>query len=69
MANAICLDPIVGDNPKILILGTYPGKESLENKEYYKSNLNSFWYIIQQVFNNGEELNTYEDKCKVLKEK
>lgn len=68
MANAICLDPIAGDNPKILILGTYPGKESLENEEYYKSNRNSFWYIIQQIFNNGKEFGTYKEKCKVLEE-
>lgn len=67
MVNTINFEPIVGDNPQILILGTYPGKESLENQEYYKSNHNSFWYIIQQVFNNGEELSTYEEKCKVLK--
>jgi G:T/U-mismatch repair DNA glycosylase len=26
--------PIVGDNPRVLILGTLPGEESLRRREY-----------------------------------
>lgn len=37
------LQPIIDENSEILILGTMPGKESLESEEYYASPNNSFW--------------------------
>jgi hypoxanthine-DNA glycosylase len=43
-------EPIVDDNSKILILGTMPGKKSLEMHEYYAHPRNVFWQIILQLF-------------------
>lgn len=45
------LDPFWGDSPEILILGTFPGEESLrlakEGKfAYYGSRRNDFWKLV-----------------------
>lgn len=42
-------DPIVGDVPKLLILGSMPGEESLRQNQYYAHPRNHFWKLIAQV--------------------
>ena len=42
--------PIVGENPRILILGTMPSVKSLENEEYYGHGRNQFWRIMGDLF-------------------
>lgn len=59
--------PLVGENPKILILGTAPGQESLATKEYYSSRTNSFWKIVGIIYNQGNEFQDYGQKVEVLK--
>lgn len=44
------LQPIVGQNPKILILGTMPGKESLRAERYYNHPMNRFWPFMFEYF-------------------
>ena len=39
------------DKIKIVILGTFPGIESLNEKRFYQSNRNSFWKIMEGVLN------------------
>lgn len=56
------LQPIIDENSEILILGTMPGKESLESEEYYASPNNSFWKIVKQLFNSNMEFKDYEEK-------
>lgn len=58
--------PIVGNDPKILILGTAPGEKSLGAKEYYSNPRNCFWKIISHLFNNGVAFKDYEEKKKSL---
>lgn len=43
------LKAIVNEKSKILILGTFPGKESLESGEYYASKRNKFWNILFEM--------------------
>jgi TDG/mug DNA glycosylase family protein len=43
-------DPIVGENPRILILGTMPSVKSLEYEEYYGYGRNQFWRIMGDLF-------------------
>lgn len=38
-------------NPKTLILGSFPGKKSLEEKRYYANNGNKFWDFLLEAFN------------------
>lgn len=59
--------PIVFGNSQILILGTMPGKESLMTGEYYASSSNSFWKIIEAIYNNGNKFANYKDKVSCLK--
>ncbi|CAM1345553.1 DNA-deoxyinosine glycosylase [Tenacibaculum amylolyticum] len=58
--------PIIGNNPKILILGTLPGKESLRLQQYYGHPRNAFWKILFSLFKE-EEHNDYEEKVAFLK--
>lgn len=51
----IGLEPWVGVNPKVLILGTLPGDKSLENQAYYCSPTNSFWRIMRELFDDNLE--------------
>ncbi|MBG0782046.1 MAG: DNA-deoxyinosine glycosylase [Bacteroidales bacterium] len=44
-------DPICNENTKLLILGTMPGTESLEKKQYYANSRNFFWKLLSQVLN------------------
>jgi TDG/mug DNA glycosylase family protein len=41
------LAPIIGRDPEILILGSYPSIQSLEKGEYYGNPQNQFWKIME----------------------
>ncbi|MBS0416312.1 MAG: DNA-deoxyinosine glycosylase [Proteobacteria bacterium] len=45
-----CLDPIISDTSRVLILGTLPGDESLRLQQYYANPRNPFWAILAAVF-------------------
>ena len=52
---ALCgLEPIVGDGPRVLILGSFPGEASLRARRYYGHPRNHFWTLIGGVI--GEDL-------------
>lgn len=44
------LEPWVGNNPKVLILGTMPGDISIKQKTYYANPSNKFWEIMYSLF-------------------
>jgi double-stranded uracil-DNA glycosylase len=50
----IGLPPIVGAAPRVLILGTLPGDESLRRQEYYGHPQNHFWRVVADAL--GEAL-------------
>lgn len=52
--------PIIGTNPRVLILGSMPSVTSLSKNEYYGFAHNRFWKFMSQIF--ACELPTYEDK-------
>lgn len=43
--------PVVGELPKVLILGTMPGQASLHAAQYYAHPRNAFWPILLSVIN------------------
>lgn len=48
--------PLLCEEPKILILGTLPGGESLEHGQYYYSNSNRIWKVLCYI--TGEPMPT-----------
>ncbi|MCZ6723890.1 MAG: DNA-deoxyinosine glycosylase [Gammaproteobacteria bacterium] len=50
MARVHSFEPIVGRDPRILILGSMPGVMSLQAVEYYANPRNVFWKIIGELF-------------------
>ncbi len=58
--------PILGDHPKVLILGTLPSKESLRKQQYYGHPRNSFWKIIYTLFNGNFSID-YSERIKFAK--
>lgn len=67
-------------NPEILILGTYPGKKTLEEFErlkelgkekefvYYQSNRNQFWDILTSIIVPKRPLDNNQSKINYLEE-
>ncbi len=61
-----CFPPIAGRKAEVLILGSLPGRRSLELQQYYGHPHNSFWKILGAVL--GEDLSVpYARRIAVLK--
>lgn len=60
------LAPIADSDSEILILGTLPGKVSLETQHYYANKGNQFWKIISSLFDETMPFE-YDDRLRLLK--
>ena len=57
--------PLAKPDARILILGSMPGKASLQANEYYAYARNAFWKIMQSLLNLDADL-SYAAKCAAL---
>ena len=57
------LAPIVGDRPRVLILGSFPGEASLRASRYYGHPRNHFWTLVGGVI--GEDLSALDYDARV----
>jgi hypothetical protein len=58
-------DPIVGQTANILILGSFPGEESLKKGEYYAHPYNLFWDMADALCGAGRS-HDYISRCDIL---
>lgn len=57
--------PVLPENPKVLILGSMPGVESLRKQQYYGHPRNAFWFIMGELVGAKPELG-YKQRCEIL---
>jgi hypoxanthine-DNA glycosylase len=60
-----CFPPIAKPDAEILILGSLPGRRSLEAQQYYAHPQNAFWKLIARIFDTGSSL-PYTRRVKIL---
>ena len=61
-----CLLPWIDKDTKILIVGTMPGEQSLQEQMYYAKKNNKFWSYIEKILNQSQKLESSEEKKKLL---
>ncbi len=59
------LPPVIGAAARILVLGSFPGEESLRRREYYGHPRNQFWPIMGALVGAGPEL-AYAERLRRL---
>lgn len=62
------LDPIIYDNTEIVIIGTFPGKKSRDENQYYYDSRNQFWNIMSDVLNTNFLNLEYKNRINILQE-
>lgn len=50
------LPAVVGANPRVLILGSFPSEKSLDTGEYYANTRNQFWRLLGSLIGFDAEL-------------
>ena len=60
-------EPIVDENSKVLILGSFPSFDSFKYSFYYANRYNAFWKIMGEIY--GVKLNSNEEKKEFLLDK
>ncbi|MCX6684349.1 MAG: DNA-deoxyinosine glycosylase [Methanoregula sp.] len=48
--------PVHGEFPEVVILGSFPSRQSLLKNEYYGNPQNHFWYIMEALYNINRKL-------------
>ena len=61
-----CLPPIIDDDVRVIILGSFPGEESLKHKQYYANPKNHFWKIMGEVIGESLEGLSYNERKQAL---
>lgn len=65
MSECVSFAPLVDAECRVLILGSMPGRRSLDMQEYYAHPQNRFWRLLALLLKEEMPL-TYADKCTLL---
>jgi double-stranded uracil-DNA glycosylase len=60
-----CFPPIARRDAKVLILGSLPGRRSLEMRQYYAHPQNAFWKLMAAIFD-AEPTSNYAARKRLL---
>jgi len=60
-----CFPPIAAPDAATLILGSLPGRKSLQMQQYYAHPQNAFWKLVAAIFDTGSSL-PYTRRVKIL---
>ena len=60
-----CFPPISRRDAETLILGSLPGRKSLEQQQYYAHPQNAFWKLMAAIFG-SEPVTDYEERKRLL---
>lgn len=60
--NNIGFEPLIDNDSKILILGSFPSVKSRENLFYYGHPQNRFWKMLAYIFNENQPKSIEEKK-------
>ncbi len=66
MAKVSSFPPVVGKNPRVIILGSMPGVASLEAVQYYAHPRNAFWPILGELFGFDHQID-YDARIKQIR--
>jgi hypoxanthine-DNA glycosylase len=60
------LPPVLREDTRLLILGSFPGAASLAARQYYAHPRNQFWPILGRMLGNPLPEQPYEDRIRCL---
>lgn len=60
------LSPVIGDGPRVLVLGSFPSERSLVSGEYYANRRNQFWPLLGAVLDFDADA-PYESRIAAVK--
>ncbi|NPE28606.1 DNA-deoxyinosine glycosylase [Methanococcoides sp. SA1] len=60
------MEPIIDDETRILVVGTFPGQISRETNQYYANPRNQFWKLMSSVLDIDLQELGYNERIQVL---
>lgn len=66
MPHSHCFAPVSNADARVLILGSMPGRRSLEENQYYALPQNAFWKIMGELVGAGTTV-SYQERLRILK--